>query len=179
MITKKVLFVVAGNGYQPIEYSIPKNLLEQAGFTVETASNVPEVAVAMDESTTPVDFTVSGVKISDYDGVFFVGGSGALENLDNDQSYTIINEAIREEKLVGAICMATRILAKAGVLRDKQATGWNGDNELNALYQEHKVQYVPKDVVIDGNIITATGPNAAREYAELIITLLQDKADWE
>lgn len=179
MISKKVLFVVAGKEFQPIEYSIPKNLLEQAGFTVETASDVPETAIAQDGTQAHVDFILPGIEIVDYDGIFFVGGPGALEHLDNDISYAVINRAVQEEKIVGAICVATRILARAGVLRDRQATGWNGDNELPAIYQEHKVHFVPKDVVIDGNIITATGPNAAREYAELIITLLQDKADRE
>jgi putative intracellular protease/amidase len=32
---------------------------------------------------------------------------------------------------------------------------------------------VPQEVVVDGNLITATGPSAAREFGERIITLLQ------
>lgn len=153
---------------------VPKNLLEQAGFMVITASDTLGTAQAHDGSTTPVDLLVSHATVSDYDGIFFVGGPGALTHLDNEASYALITRAVHAKRVVGAICIATRILARSGILKDKQATGWNGDNELGALYQEHRVHYVPKDVVVDGRIITATGPNAAREYAELAITLLQE-----
>ncbi len=74
---------------------------------------------------------------------------------------------------MGAICVSTRILAHAQALKNKRATGWNGDNALGGIYKEYDVQYVPKDVVVDGLIITATGPNVAREFGEQIITLLQ------
>jgi protease I len=153
---------------------VPKNLLEQAGFTVVTASDALGTAQATDHSTTSVDLLIQDATVTNYDGIFFIGGSGALEHLDNQASYTLITKAIQAKKVVGAICIATRILAHSGILKDKQATGWNGDNELGAIYQEHRIHYVPKDVVVDGRIITATGPNAAREYAELVITLLQE-----
>ncbi|MFI5332523.1 MAG: DJ-1/PfpI family protein [Candidatus Babeliales bacterium] len=174
MVTKKALFVIASTDYQPIEYTIPKNLLEQAGFTVVTASNALGIAHATDHSTTPVDILVHDAVVTDYDGIFFVGGAGALEYLDNHASYALITKAIQAKKVVGAICISTRILAHSGILKDKQATGFNGDNELGAIYQEHRIHYIPKDVVVDGRIITATGPNAAREYAEVVITLLQE-----
>ena len=175
MVTKKVLFVVAHTGYQPVEYSVPKNLLEQAGFSVITSSDSMPTATATDGSTTGVDLTIADARVEEYDGIFFVGGSGALEHLDSQASYRLLNQAMQLKKIVGAICISTRILAKSGILKDHQATGWNGDNELPGIYQEYRVHYVPKDVVVDGMIITATGPNAAREYAELIITLLQEK----
>lgn len=174
MVTKKALFVVASSDYQPVEYQVPKNLLEQAGFTVVTASDAPGTAQATDHSTTPIDILIQDVIITDYDGIFFIGGAGALKHLDNHSSYTLITKAAQAKKVIGAICISTRILAHSGILKDKQATGWNGDNELGAIYQEHRIHYVPKDVVVDGRIVTATGPNAAREYAEMVITLLQE-----
>lgn len=173
MVTNTILFVVSHQGYQPVEYSVPKKLLEQAGFRVVTASNQPGIATATDESTTPVDLLVQDALSTDYDGIFFIGGSGALENLDNQTSYQLIANAIEQKKVVGAICISTRILAAAKVLKGKRATGWNGDNALGGIYKEYDVQYVPKDVVVDGTIITATGPAVAREFGEQIITLLQ------
>lgn len=167
---------MASKGYQSVEFSVPKNLLEQAGFTVITASDSKGFATAQDESTIPIDLQISDATVSDYDGIFFVGGPGALEHLDHEASHNLIRDAYKERKIIGAICISTRILAHAGILRDKQATGWNGDNELSSIYQDYRVQYVPKDVVVDGTIITATGPNAAREYAELIISLLQERS---
>lgn len=174
MTTKKVLFVVAHKGYQPIEYGIPKKRLEDAGFSVVTASNGADIAQAIDATTTKVDILIQDVIVEEYDGIFLVGGSGALENLDNPITHIMVAKALKEHKIVGAICIATRILAHAGILKNYKATGWNGDNELATIYQKHNAVYTPKDVVVDDHIITATGPNAAREYGEHIITLLQE-----
>lgn len=179
MITKKVLLVIASHGYQPVEYAVPKNLLEQAGLTVDTASDTLGTATAKDNSTTTVDILVKDAHLDDYDGLFLIGGPGALDLLDNDTSYELITKFAKAKKPLGAICVSTRILAHAGILKNKQATGWDGDNELAGIYKEYGVHYVPKDVVVDGNIITATGPNAAREFAEYIITLLQENNGWQ
>ena len=83
MAHRKVLMVVAHEGYQQIEYQIPKKALTQAGFTVVTASNKPGIATAKDKSTTKVDLTVEQAIAGDYDALIFVGGPGTLDNLDN------------------------------------------------------------------------------------------------
>ncbi len=178
MLTKKVLFIVAHKGYQPTEYAVPKKLLEDAGFSVITASDELGDACATDETTTSVDIRVSDVILAEYDGLFFVGGSGALEHLDTPLIHALVSGASKERKAIGAICIATRILAAAGILKDCKATGWNGDNQLQDLYQQYGAIYTPHNVVVDKRIVTASGPNAAREYAEQIITLLQDNTDW-
>jgi protease I len=173
MVKNTILFVVSHQGYQPVEYFVPKKLLEQAGFHIVTASDQEGVATANDDSTTPVDILIQEANSNDYDGIFFIGGPGALEHLDNEHSYKLISSAVENKKIVGAICVSTRILAHAQALKNKRATGWNGDNALGGIYKEYDVQYVPKDVVVDGLIITATGPSVAREFGEQIITLLQ------
>ena len=179
MSTKLVLFVVAHEGYQPVEYATPKKLLEQSGYKVVTASDKPGIATATDDSKTTVDIVLSKVNMDHYDGIFFVGGSGTLQQLDNSTSYNLIKRANAVHKVIGAICIATRILAKSGVLTGKSATGWNGDNELNALYREYDVNYVHDDVVVDGTIITATGPSTAEEYGQNCLSLLQAQGSWE
>jgi len=175
----KILLVVAFEGFHHVEYGEPKRVLEDAGFTVVTASNKPGNAIAKDGSTTKVNVILEKVKVNDYAGVFFIGGPGALEHLDNQTSYRIIKEVAQQDLPLGAICISTRILAKAGVLTEKQATGWNGDGQLGNIYEDLGVEYIAKeDVVIDNAIITATGPAVAAEFGERIVALLQDKQGW-
>lgn len=169
---KKVLFVVAYQGYQPAEYSVPKKLLEQAGIAVVTASDKPGFAIAKDGSSTQIDITLDKLNPNEYDGIVFIGGPGTLEHLDNTKSYTLIKQTVEAEKPLGAICIATRILAKAGVLKHKQATGWDGDNQLAHIYESYEIDYVNKDVMVDENIVTAVGPQAAQEFGQKILSLL-------
>lgn len=174
MAEKKVVFVIAHEGFQSVEYSVPKTLLEQSGIIVETASNKTMPATANDGSTIEVDMKISDVDINHVDGVIFIGGPGTMDHLDNQESYNLIKQANDLGKLVGAICLAPRILVNAGILENKRATGWNGDNELGPFFKEHNVNYKNEDVVVDGNIVTAVGPNAAREFGEQIISLLEE-----
>ena len=89
MAHRKVLMVVAYNGYQQIEYQLPKKTLEHAGFTIVTASNKSGMATAKDKSQTKVDMRVEDAIASDYAAVIFVGGPGTLDDLDNQVSYAI------------------------------------------------------------------------------------------
>lgn len=179
MNSGSILLVVASKGYQHSECSIPKKILENAGFSVVIASDKMPQAVADNGSVIQVNIELSLVNVKNYAGIFFIGGSGALEHLDNKTSYEIVQKAASHAIPIGAICIATRILAKAGVLTGHQATGWNGDGLLGNVYQTHNVHYMNQDVVVDDNIITATGPDAAHEFGEQIILLLQGSKSWE
>ena len=178
MTSGKVLLVVAHDGFQPIEYGEPKKILIDAGFTVVTASNKAGPAKDKDGKEIPVDLTLEQVKIKDYDGIFFIGGPGALEHLDNEESYRILKEASRKHLPLGAICVSTRILAKAGALTRKKATGWNGDNELQNIYATYDVFYLNEPVVVEENVITATNPNAAKLFGQEIVALLHNNKGW-
>lgn len=172
MKNKKILLVIAYEGFQQTEYRVPKKILEEAGFTVTTASNKSGAAIAKDGSTTAVDITLDTVVPNNYQGIFFIGGPGALESLDNAKSYKILQQAHALGILIGAICVSSRILAHAGVLKLKSATGWDGDDKLAQLYQEHDVYYLPQPVVSDQQVITATGPSAASEFGQEIVRTL-------
>ena len=178
MVDKKVLLVVAHEGYQHIEYGQPKKILEDAGYEIVTASNRHGAATSIDGSTTDVQLTVEEVNVGDYGGIFFIGGGGAMEHLDNEKSYSLARKAAQAHIPLGAICVSSRILAKSGVLKGKQATGWDGDGELADVFQQHGVQYIHEDVVVDDAIITAVGPSEAQTFGEEILALLQNNKGW-
>lgn len=170
---KTAVLVIAHRYYQPVEYNDTKRLLEQARITVITASNKAGTAIGTDGSRTAVNKTVAELNPDMYDGIFFIGGPGTLGHLDNNTSYSILKKTADKGKPFGAICISPRILAKSGVLTGKKATGWDGDNKLEGIFKKYDVIREPKDVVIDGNIITATGPLAAKAFARGIINLLK------
>lgn len=160
---KKIVLVIASNCYQPIEYGVPKEILRKEGAIIITASDKPSGALASDNSTTPVDITLDALVPEKYDGIFFVGGPGALECLDNSISYHIISQAKKHNIPYGAICISTRILAKGYGLQNKRATGWNEDLALKVLYPSFGVTLVERHpVVIDELVVTAVGPSAAK-----------------
>ncbi|MFA6548194.1 MAG: DJ-1/PfpI family protein [Candidatus Magasanikbacteria bacterium] len=170
----KVLLVIAYRDFQPLEYGAPKKVLENGGVEIITASNKLGAAISSNNAQeAKVNLLVKDTKAEDYDGVFFIGGPGALENLDNEDSYKLIKDAQTKCKVFGAICISPRILAVTGVLKGKKATGWDGDDELESILKKAGAQYVREPVVTDGNLITASGPVAAEEFGRVILDKLK------
>ncbi len=173
---KKIVLIVASDGYQPIEYNVPKDFLRKEGAIIITASDKPGGAIASDKSETSVDITLDKLNPTDYDGIFFIGGPGALKCLDNSISYHIISVAKKHHIPYGAICISTRILAKGYGLQDKRATGWNDDLELNVLYPSFGATYIDRyPFVIDELVVTAIGPSAALDFAKCIQQVVIEK----
>lgn len=172
---KKIVLVIASEGYQSREYTVPKEILRKEGAIIITASDRPGGAIAKDESTTLVDITLEEIKPTNYDGIFFIGGPGAMDCLDNSLSYKIISDAKKHNVPYGAICISTRILAKAYGLQDKKATGWDGDGALETILRSFGAIYDKKPIATDGLVVTAEGPDAAEEFAQGIIRVITKK----
>lgn len=170
---KNILLVIAYEGYQHIEYNEPKKIFTAAKYHITTASNKLGNAIAKDGSTTHVDLLIKDVSIGAYDAIYFIGGPGTLEHIDNEDSYTLIRNAVETHKLIGAICLATRILAKSGMFRHYKMTGWDGDGNLVPLYKKYDIEYVRQPIVVDRALITANGPSAAIDFAKEGIKLLR------
>lgn len=167
---KKVLLIVAHYGFQPLEYGIPKKILEDNGVEVVTASDKSGKAIsALTQEKIKVDLVLDNIVVENYDGIFLIGGPGALEYLDNEVTHRIIQEAKDNNKLFGAICISPRILAKAGVLSGKKVTGWNKDGQLDEILIMAGAEYIKKPVVVDGKLITGWGPDAASEFGQTIL----------
>ncbi|MEK9183421.1 MAG: DJ-1/PfpI family protein [Patescibacteria group bacterium] len=170
---QKVLLIIAHSGFKLVEYMTSKKILIDAGIKVVTASNLLGTAISsITDDEAKVDLVLDDVNVADYDGIFFIGGPGALENLNNEKSYRIIREVASSGKVWGAICISPRILAAAGVLKNKKVTGWDRDNELAGILSAARAEYVREAMVVDGNLITGNGPEAAAEWGTAIARAL-------
>ena len=172
----KILLIVAQKGFQTKEYHDPKRVLESAGHTVVTGSIEKGVAISNIGEEVVVDIAIANVDASAYDAVFLIGGPGALAYLDNAETIRIVRDAaLHGELLYGAICVSPRILARAGVLSGKHATGWNGDGELPKIFITHGVLYEQQPVVVDGRVITADGPMSGEAFGHAINEFLKER----
>lgn len=171
---KLIVMIIAFRDFRDVEYFVPKEVLETAGAEVKTASNQKGVAIGADGGEVEIDFLVSEINPAAFDAVVFIGGPGTLKYLDNEDSYKLVRDTISQGKLLASICISPVILAKAGVLEEKKATVWSSPMDKSAIriLEQYKAIYQDEPVVVDGNIITASGPGAANEFGEKIRELL-------
>jgi protease I len=166
----KILFFIAPKDFRDEEYFIPQEIFLKKGFQTFTASTIKEVAIGKHGGEVDVDFLFTEIGIKDYNAIVFVGGEGAIKYLDNEETYNIIKK-ITNKTLLAAICISPLILANAGVLEGKKATVWSSPllKSPVTILKEKGAFYINEDVVCDGNVITANGPEAAEQFALKII----------
>ena len=171
----KSLFIIAQDGYQDIEYETPKRILETAGIQVVTASKKVGTCKGKLGGSAQATISIDDVDVSDYAAVIFIGGPGAVAFQQDVQAHLTAQEATTNPrvKVLGAICIAPTILAKAGVLEGKKATVWNNDGQQSTLLEQEGAIYIAQAVVVDGIIVTADGPQSAELFGKKILELLQ------
>lgn len=166
---RKILMIIACQRFRDEELLIPKNKLEQSGATVTIASSSLMTANGALGTAVKPDIPVDKVMVDAYDAVIFVGGPGATEYFHDPKAHAIAIDAVKSNKVLGAICLAPSILANAGVLSGKKATAFV--SEENNLIQKG-ANFTGNPVESDGNLITADGPQSANKFAESIIKAL-------
>jgi protease I len=169
---RKALFIIAHKNFRDEEFAHPKAVLEKQGVKVTVASSSTQKAVGMLGMTVQPDILLSEVKVDDYDLVVFVGGSGSDEYWEDAAAHRIAETAFQEGKIVAAICIAPVTLANAGLLKGRKATVFSSC--VDQLKEKGAI-YADQPVVQDGRIITASGPDAANSFGEVLLEALKDQ----
>jgi len=168
---KKALIIVAQKAFQPDEYLHTREMLEKSGISVKTASSKIGEAIGYYDVKANIDFAISSVS-ADFDAFVIIGGAGARNFLKDKALIKLLQIANKDRRIIAGICIAPIILAEAGILNGRKATVWNGDSEQEKFLISKGAKYIHQPVVVDGNIITADGPDSAYEFGKTIAKIL-------
>ena len=170
-----ILIVIAPQDFKDEEYFLVREELEKAGHKV-LVSSLQDTATSVEGKQVVTDVLIDEADVADYDALVFVGGAGASVYFENEKVLEMCYQTIEQGKLLGAICIAPGILARAGVLAGKDATSF--ESELSTLDEAGAITS-DSHVVVDGQIVTADGPQAAREFGKKIAELLKEDNEEE
>jgi protease I len=167
---KKVVIIIASKNFRDEEFTEPYDVLKTAGAEVRVASSAKIQARGMLGKVAAVDLPLGEVVATNYDAVIFVGGQGAAEYFNDPTAHRIAKETVDGGKLLCGICIAPATLANAGVLNGKKATCFPS---VAATLRKADATVVNEGVVRDGKLITADGPESARDFAKAILAALE------
>jgi protease I len=168
---KKAVMIIAEQQFKEEELLITKEVLEKAGIEVLVASTTLGLARGGEGKAFQPQLFVKDIIVNDFDAVIFVGGGGATQYWKDPLAHKIAQDAYNSSKILGAICVAPVILAKAGLLKGKRATVWASDSGQLLVAG---AKYSGANVEKDGNIITAAGPFASREFGEELVKAINN-----
>jgi protease I len=163
---KSVLIVIAPKNFRDEEFKEPYDLFTNSGIAVTVASTDTNPAQGMLGMVVEPDITLEQVDPSDYDALIVIGGSGCMDLWDNTTLHTIVQTFNGSEKTIAAICLAPVVLGRAGILKDVEATVYPTARDELGVCGAH---YTESDVEVSGNIITCSGPQAAKDFAAAIL----------
>jgi len=163
----KQLLLFLAPGFEEIEAVSTLDILRRAGLDVASVSITGDLKVIGAHGIAiEADCLYPDIDFKNADMIILPGGMPGTKNLNVHEGLksAIINFA-HAGKPLAAICAAPMILGQLGLLENKEATCYPG-NEIHlkgATISEYMV-------VQDGTIITAAGPGVAAEFALQIVT---------
>ncbi|MEW6528527.1 MAG: DJ-1/PfpI family protein [Candidatus Micrarchaeota archaeon] len=166
----KAIVVIAPKNFQDYEFLQTIEELKKAGVEVEIISTIKGKCIGVGGSVVEAK-TISDIKTNEFDSLVFIDGSGTPVVRADKKMIALAEKFFMDGKIIGAICFAPTILAKAGILKGKQATVWIGfDPEYSKttdyVLREAGAILMNLPVVEDKTIITANGPPAARAFGK-------------
>ncbi len=178
----RVLFAVPKRGLFLDDYEPVRARLVELGVTVTTAgtSRGPCGLMGLDNRPAPVaDLAFSEVRPEDYDAILFPGAD-VFEMLTPDSRPTlnrIVQAMDADRKVIGGICVGQRVLLQFNLLRDRNAALPSEQIRPQFERQAERVFGVKWDnwrrVVTDGHVVTASGAEEAREFADAVFAAVR------
>ncbi len=108
-----------------------------------------------------------------FDMIVLPGGLPGADHLNNDpRIHSLLQRLADAGGYTAAICAAPKVLASAGLLDGREATGYPGTLEALGLTQ---VRLSGESVVTDGRVITSRGPGTAIDFTLVLIERLVGK----
>jgi len=163
---RKALLVIANKDFENTEFLHTQEETEKAKINIIIVSKKKGTAVRTYGIKIQVDLGLDEVNVDDYDAIIFIGGIGACEYYRNKKVLSLAVKTFNKGKKTCAICVAPLILTNVGLLKYKNVTVYK---DLVQMLKEHGAKHTGKQVEVDGKIITANGPNAARLFGQTII----------
>ena len=154
-------------------FAVPATALEEAGYRIVVVTPSDEPVTGMRGRHVRPDVTWDEFTVDAHDAVILIGGGGPQGYWDDVGLHRIAEDAVAAGKVVGAMCIAPVILARAGVLDGRKATAFPGvRRELEA----HGAIFVDAVVERDGPIVTGGGPKTENAFANGILNALKSPA---
>jgi protease I len=162
--------ILAEKLYEDLELWYPLYRLREAGAEVHVVG--PRQGSYESKHGYPVkaDLGAGEVTAADFDAVIIPGGYAPDHMRRHPAMVELVRQAAKQGKVVAAICHGGWMLASAGVLKGRKATCYRAirDDLVNA-----GAEYLDREVVRDGNLITSRFPDDLPAFCRTIIEALK------
>jgi protease I len=173
-----ILIVIPKNRFAENELFEVKKTLEKGENNVVVLSPSGQEAVGENKTRFKpdgylIDWNHQPGFSGKYKIIIVIGGKGSPKSLWDDKILPqILTDHNRAGSIIGAIGQSVVVLAKTGLIRGSSAAP--EDEKTRATLEQEDVGIVEKPVYRLENIVTARDGTVAKEFAEMILTILNE-----
>jgi protease I len=176
---KTVAFLVAPEGVEQVELTVPWHAVEQAGGEPRLISTRPGRMQGFDHldkaDTFAVDTTVDDVTPGDFDALVLPGGVANPDHLRTQpNAVAFVRGFFDAGKPAAVICHAPWMLAEADVARGRRLTSWPS---LRTDLRNAGANWVDEEVVVDESgpnvLVTSRKPDDLKAFTEAAVEAFQ------
>ncbi|MBN2554122.1 MAG: type 1 glutamine amidotransferase [Spirochaetales bacterium] len=155
--------------FEDLEFWYPCIRMREEGFQVISAAPQEGTYHGKQGLSAEADTIAEQVSAEEVDALIIPGGYSPDRMRRHAAMVKLVKAVFDRGKPVAAICHGGWMLASAGVLKDKKATGFFSikDDMENA-----GARWVDQEVAVDGNLITSRNPGDLPAFCKAIIRQL-------
>ncbi len=170
----KICYVFLAEGFEEIEALTVVDLLRRARLKVETVSIAgTDMVTGSHAISVKADTKIEDVNLRQAGMLVLPGGMPGTKNLaECTELIEMLREFDETNRRIAAICAAPSILGELGLLKNKKAVCYPG-NEEKLLGAE----VLKEEVVTDGNITTSRGMGTAIPFGLELIKLIVSETE--
>jgi protease I len=169
---RKVALLLAPVGTEQVEFTQPKQAVEDAGAEVDVVGIQTGDAQTMNSDVNPgetftVEKTFSEVSVEDYDALIVPGGTVGADNLrGDDEAVSFVRGFFEQAKPVGVICHGSWTLVEADVLKGRTLTSYP---TLQTDIRNAGGTWVDEEVVTDQGLVTSRNPDDLPAFCSKLV----------
>lgn len=175
----KRIAILAADGFEYVELSVPKVALLAAGAEVDVisihAGKIRGVNFTEPTRAIPVDRKVDDVRADEYDGLLVVGGLVGPDLVRQSRPARELVRAFNDaHKPIATICHGPWVLISAGIVKGRRLAAWPAirDDVVNAggIWRDDPL-------VRDWNIVSSRGPHDLHVFVPAMLAIFERGAE--
>ncbi|ALN72536.1 type 1 glutamine amidotransferase domain-containing protein [Aureimonas sp. AU20] len=175
-IKQAKIAILATDGFEQSELTVPLEKLKAAGATVHVVSLKSGEIKGWDQTdwgkSVPIDKVLSDVSVSDYDALVLPGGQINPDKLRaEEQAVSFIRDFYNSKKTLAAICHAPWLLIEAGVIKGRDVTSFKS---IKTDVENAGGRWHDETVVTDQALITSRNPGDLDAFVAKIIEEVEE-----
>jgi len=172
----KKVAIITEHGFEEVELTSPKKVLEEAGVEVYIISAQQGKVKAWDHDhwsiELPVDKALDDANPEDYDGLLIPGGVMNPDSMRENKKYVAFAQHFIEQgKPLASICHGPQLLIETGMISTRKLTSYPSIKtdliNAGALWED-------KEVVVDNGLVTSRSPKDLEAFNKKLIEELSE-----